>query len=71
MLLLRKKKTLDPFSDLDSLLTQTTNGEISLTNLDERKEKLLPNRTQKMTKKVTTAIFTYPRMTIETSFTDL
>ena len=42
-----------------------------LINSDRMKEELLPIRRQDVTKKVTTTIFTYPRMRIETSFTYL
>ena len=64
-------ESLDPFSDFYPLLTQTTNDETSLANLDEDEREVLPIRTQKMMKKVTTTILTYPRITIETSFTYL
>ena len=36
-------ESLDPFSDLDILLTQTTNDEISPTNLDEDEREAFTN----------------------------
>ena len=36
-------ESLEPFSDLDPLLTQTTNDEISLANLDEDEREAFTN----------------------------
>ena len=36
-------ESLDPFSDLDPLLTQTTNDEISLTNFDDDEREVFTN----------------------------
>ena len=61
-------ESLDPFNDLDALLTQATNDEISLTNLDEDEREAFTNPYAECDEKKTTTIFIYSRMTIELSF---